>query len=180
MHAEVSCGDITILCSAGTFPQMYAEYRSHALLADEIDLSAAGGLSFFGVVRGSGWPFLTVAQRYTPSEAGFIPGALYVPETSVLFVGAGERLLAYDLAKPRRLWTDHADCGFWRWRRHEDHVLMCAEIEFAAWSLDGQKKWATFVEPPWDFDAKGSTVKLDVMGRISSFDLRHGPESKNA
>lgn len=180
MHAEVSCGDVTILCSTCKLPQLYAEYRSHAEFADEIELSAEGGLCFFGVVRGSGWPLLTVAQRYSPSHAGFIPGALYVPETSLLFIGAGERLLAYDLEKPRRIWIDRTDCGFWRWHRHEDFVLMSAELEFAAWSLDGQKRWTTFVEPPWAFEARGPTVKLDVMGRVSSFDLRHGPESKNA
>ncbi len=180
MHAEVSCGEITILCSTGVLPQLYAEYRSRAQFADELDISGTGDLSFFGVVRGSGWPILTVAQRYSPSQGGFVPGALFVPETSVLFIGAGERLLAYDLKNPRRIWEDRADCGFWRWHRHEGFVLMAAELEFAVWSSDGHKLWTTFVEPPWDFQVSGSSVRLDVMGQIQLIDLRHGPEAKKA
>ncbi len=178
MHVEISYGEFRVLCSVGTFPSLYESYRAHAALADEIDLSAKGGLSFFAVSRGTTWPSLTVAQRYSPSEAGFVPGALLIPETSVFFVGAGARILAYDLAQPRRLWTDTADIGFWGWHRYADVVLMSAELEFAAWSLNGQKKWSMFVEPPWDFEVDGSVVTLDSMGDKQSFDLRTGPEAK--
>jgi hypothetical protein len=65
------------------------------------------------------WPALVVAQRFEPGpEAGFNPGLLLVPDSAVLFLGAGARLLAYDLRVPRRLWEDEADTGFWGWRRH--------------------------------------------------------------
>jgi hypothetical protein len=97
-----------------------------------------------------------------------------------LFIGAGERLLAYDLKNPRRIWEDRADYGFWRWHRHEGFVLMAAELEFAVWLLNGQKLWTTFVEPPWDFQVSGSSVRLDVMGQVNLIDLRHCPEAKKA
>jgi hypothetical protein len=61
MHAEISCGEVTMLCSTGALPQLYLQYRSHAQLADELDLSGTGDLSFFEVIRGSGWPILVVA-----------------------------------------------------------------------------------------------------------------------
>jgi hypothetical protein len=106
---------------------------------------------------------------------GFNPGALLVPETSLLFLGAGTRLLAYDLERPARLWEDRADIGFWRWQRHECFVIMSAELELAAWDTSGHKKWTTFVEPPWSYRVTADTVQLDVMGRLSSFPVETGP-----
>jgi hypothetical protein len=40
--------------------------------------------------------------------------------------------------------------GFHGWQRHEDLVVMSAELEMAAWDLRGVKRWSTFVEPPWN------------------------------
>lgn len=94
--------------------------------------------------------------------------------------GAGTRLLAYDLQEPRRLWEDAADSGFWGWRRHGDTIVMSAELELAAWTLEGNKLWSTFVEPPWLYEVRGSRVHLDVMGEKSVFELRRGPASKGA
>ena len=36
------------------------------------------------------------------------------------------------LPKPARLWEDYAEIGFWSWQRHDDTVLMSAELELAA------------------------------------------------
>ena len=52
---------------------------------------------------------------------------------------------------------------------------MSAELEMAAWSLEGHKLWSTFVEPPWDYEVHGDRVALDVMGEKSSFNLKTGP-----
>ena len=60
---------------------------------------------------------------------------MIIPETSLLMIGAGERLLAYDLETPRRLWEDEAEAGFWGWERHGGLVLMSAELELAAWDI---------------------------------------------
>ncbi|HET6252313.1 MAG TPA: hypothetical protein VFE47_31795 [Tepidisphaeraceae bacterium] len=53
---------------------------------------------------------MIVGQRFNPS-GGFNPGVLLVPETKILFVGAGERILAYQLDGPSRLWEDTAEAG---------------------------------------------------------------------
>jgi len=90
-------------------------------------------------------------------------------------VGAGERVVAYDLATPRRLWVDGADTGFLGWAQHGDVVVMSAELELAAWTTRGEKLWSTFVEPPWDYTVVGDTIRLDVMGNERSFLLRGGP-----
>jgi hypothetical protein len=129
------------------------------------------------VRRGSdSWPFLCVAQHYAPGRwAGSHPGLLLVAETSILFIGAGERLLAYDLHGPVRLWEDRADTGFHEWQRHDDMVVMSAELELAAWDIRGVKRWSRFVEPPWEYQVEGGVVHLDVMGTISSFPLQAGP-----
>jgi hypothetical protein len=98
----------------------------------------------------------------------------FVPETQLLFVGAGARLLAYDLAGPRRLWEDVADVGFWHWSVHNDAVLMAAELELAAWDRGSTKLWSRFVEPPWSYSVEGARVQLDVMGALSAFGIVEG------
>jgi hypothetical protein len=72
---------------------------------------------------------------------------------------------------------DRAWSGFWHWKRHGDIIVMSAELEMAAWSLDGAKLWSTFVEPPWSYEVEGDRVELEVMGAVSSFGLREGPET---
>jgi hypothetical protein len=171
-----SIGRYTLLALPDRLPDLYQEYRTRASLLEEFNLSASEGKScFLAVQRGHDWPFLVVAQRYWPAEGGFHPEALLIPETDLLFIGAGERLLAYRLTPPARLWGDHADAGFWFWQRHADHVLMSAELELAAWDKRGVKLWTTFVEPPWDYAVKDGVVHLDVVGQKSAFPLASGP-----
>ena len=172
---STSFGDYSVLCSAG-LPEIYSHFVERARLTEEFDLRESDGeICFVGVARDSSWPFLVVAQHYLPAGGGFHPGILIVAETNVAFVGAGERLLAYDLVAPKRLWEDAADCGFWSWARHDSYVLMSAELELAAWDLDGTKLWSTFVEPPWEYEVRAGQVELDVMGNRSSFPVRLGP-----
>ena len=52
---------------------------------------------------------------------------------------------------------------------------MEAELELAAWTIQGHKLWTTFVEPPWSYNVVGDTVTLDVMGTITTFPLISGP-----
>ena len=100
-----------------------------------------------------------------------------MPETAVLFIGAGDRLLAYELSgQPRRLWEDDADVAFWHWRVLPQAVLMAAELELAAWTRAGKKLWSTFVEPPWWYQVTGDRAQLDVMGKETEFPLLSGPE----
>ncbi len=164
-------------------PTIYAALIEHSTLHDDFGLKAPDGTTLvIAVERGSGqWPDLLISQRFDPGpEAGFYPGAFLVPETHLLFVGAGTRLLAYDLQKLRRIWEDAADTGFWGWKRHGDVIVMSAELELAAWTLEGRNCWSTFVEPPWGYEVRGARVYLDVMGRKSVFDLGNGPSSGEA
>jgi len=175
----VEIAEFRLLCVPDGLPGVYNPYREHAALAEEFALNDGDGgrQCFLGVARaGEDWPFLVVAQRYEPAGYGFEPGALVVPETRRLFLGAGTRLLAYDLTTPpRRLWAEVAEMGFWRWARHSDVVLMSAELELAAWDVEGRKLWTTFVEPPWEYAVRGGVVTLDVMGTKSAFPARVGP-----
>jgi hypothetical protein len=178
---RVAVGECTLLVHRGPLPSMYGEYRRRTALAEEIGMDAVEGETCFVAVSiGHDWPLLVVAQRFEPSEAGFDPGVLLVPETGVLFVGAGTRLLAYRLDGPQRLWEDAADVGFLGWARHGDVVLVSAELELAAWDVHGRKLWTTFVEPPWRYRVEGDRVRLDVMGEMSSFPLHAGPASGGA
>ena len=161
-------------------PLRYEWAKQHAELLEEFDLQLSDGdFCYLVAGRSIGHPTLVLAQRHDPPEAaGFYPGVLVVPETDVLFVGAGERLLAYDLAHPARLWEDVADY-FCRWARYGEVVIMEAELELAAWNLEGTKLWTTVVEPPWSYEVTDDVLKLDIMGVESEFPLRRGPENKS-
>lgn len=174
---NIAVDQYIVKCQPNGLPDLYIEYKRRARLAEEFDLlNREGNSIFFAVGKPSEWPFLVVASRCVPGEeAGFHPGALIVPETNILFLGCGSRILAYDLAQPSRLWEDYAEVGFWNWQRHGDIVVMSAELELAAWDINAKKLWTTFVEPPWDYSVEEGYVNLDVMGNKSRFLLADGP-----
>jgi hypothetical protein len=176
--AEISIGSYRVLAAPANPPGIHSVYQAHAGLAEEFNLSSPhGAFCFFGISEGTcDWPQLVVSQRYEPAGYGFNPGLLIVPETGIVFIGAGTRVLAYALRPtPARLWIGAADTGFWGWARFENIVLMSAELELAAWTIEGQKLWTTFVEPPWSFTVSGEQVDLDVMGTKSRFSIVSGP-----
>ncbi len=176
---RLTAGVYTLLI-ADRLPLQDDAYRISAALIEQWESDERKGRSDFlylAVFRGASHaPFLIVTQHYAPgSAAAFYPGALLVEETALLFVGAGERLLAYRLDTPTRLWEDSADMGFWRWQRYRDVVIMEAELELAAWNIQGEKLWTTFVEPPWSYSLAEDILHLDVMGVQTSFPLHQGP-----
>lgn len=177
----VCIGNYSLILQDRGLPSMADEYAKRASLNEHFETSDDCGEWCYVAIsntKRTEWPFLTVTQRYSPSTAGFEPGVILIPETQKLFIGAGERLLAYDLGQPKRLWEDNADTGFWCWARHNDTIIMSAELELAAWNVSATKLWSTFVEPPWDDTVSEGTVNLDVMGVKSRFDLIAGPNAK--
>lgn len=172
----VGFGPYRVLCLHDGLPVTLAEYVKRAVLADQIDLARPEGKFAFTAVerKDDDWPRLVVAQRYEPAGWGFFPAALIVPETNRLFIGAGTRLLCYDLVNPARLWEDSAECGFWEWRHDDSEVFMAAELEFAAFDTSGTKLWTRFVEPPWHFKLEPHRIVLDVMGSVTHLDRRSG------
>lgn len=176
--SEIVVGRYRVLAAPDKLPSLHADYRERAVLADDVDLAnKAEGVCFFAVgLQRDSWPELVVSQSYEPAGHGFNPGILIAAESDVAFIGAGTRLLAYRLTpSPQRLWIDRANTGFWYWAQSGDVVLMAAELELAAWSIEGEKLWTTFVEPPWSYSVSDEQVRLDVMGTISTFPLRQGP-----
>ncbi|MFH0302972.1 hypothetical protein AAFX91_38600 [Bradyrhizobium sp. 31Argb] len=172
------CDQYAVKASVGGLPSMYSEYVHQAVLSEDLGIRSAEGTALFFAVGSSAanWPDLVVALRFSPGpESGFCPGILLVPDRHLVFVGAGTSLLAYKLSPVRRLWRDVADVGFWGWKRHGNIVLMSAELELAAWDVDGRKLWSTFVEPPWSYEVHGDRVELDVMGQKSNFPVATGP-----
>jgi hypothetical protein len=162
----------TLLCQSEGLPSLYNEYTRHATLLEDFDVRGYEGIACFIAVQpqNAQWPSLVVAQRYN-NVAGFHPGILLVPETNFLFVGAGERLLAYDLTAPARLWEDHTQAGFWNWARYKDLVIMSAELELAVWNTRGDNLYSTFVEPPWGYTVQDDAIHVDVMGKAITVPL---------
>jgi len=158
-------------------PILYDDYLERARVVDTfLTPPSADDIFLLAVETVGDWPFLVVVQHYSPSSEGFDPGVLIVPETSLLMIGAGQRLLVYDLEAPCRLWQDKTDPGFWHWERHGDLVVMAAELELAAWDIHGKKKWSTYVEPPWVYWVENGEVQLDIMGSMYAFPLEVGPQ----
>jgi len=172
----LAVGDYVLSVCNG-LPELYGDYWRHARLVEEIDLDdREDGACFLGVEGAGEVPLLAVALRFDCDGSGFYPGAVLIPETRRLFVGAGERILGYDLERIARLWRERTAVGFWGWQRHGDVVVMSAERELAAWDLAGARLWSAAVEPPWSYSVNGRTLALDVLGRRRSrFDLAHGP-----
>jgi hypothetical protein len=131
-------------------------------------------LLYLSVQKRFEWPFLYIVRGYEYASV-FPPGIIIIPETSLLLIGAGEHLFAYQLDIPKKLWEDGAELGFLHWERYGDYIIMSGEVELAVWDIHGVKLWTTFVEPPWEYTVHEDTVHLDVMGKKSSFFLQKGP-----
>jgi hypothetical protein len=162
------------------YPNLYREYCERARLAEFFQCEDTSGfISVILVAKDNDWPFLVISQEYSPGpDGGFYPGIVFIPETHILFIGAGERLLAYrlELDSPKKIVEEIALGGFWGWRLHKEYVLMSSELELVAWDKYGKKCWSCFVEPPWSYVIEDDLVILDVMGKKTSFLLRNGPE----
>jgi hypothetical protein len=160
------------------YPAAWEFHRDRATLFEDLTGRDSDGALFVAGVRTEPASDLALllALRYAPSVGGFAPGILVVPETNVAFIGAGTTLLSYQIGSiPRRIWSDWTELGFWSWRRHGATVVMSAELELAAWDIDGRPLWRRPVEPPWTYEVTAGRVMLDVMGEVTRFDLRDGP-----
>lgn len=170
----ITLAGYTLLCSSGGLPDAYESYRSQAQLIDDIETERER-LGCLIVQEGNTQPRVLITYGYSYAGYDFHAGALLIPETRVLFFGAGESLTAYRLDKPEKLWKDSADMGFLSWSRHDQFVLMSAELELAAWDIQGQKRWSVAVEPVWQYTVEHDTLHLHVMDKQSSFPLAAGP-----
>ena len=172
---EISSGDYRIHV-AEEIPALHDTFLTHARRVESFDLAAQEAFLFVAVsLPGDDWPSLVVQQRYGPGgSSGFTPGLLVAPETGLLLIGAGTRLLAYDLPRRVRIWEDATPCGFWGWRRHDEAIVMSAELEIAGLDLHGRRLWSRDVEPPWTYAVDGDRVLLDVMGETTMLSLATG------
>ena len=173
--ASVAVDGWRILVQRG-LPQTFDAYCSKARLIETFDFKHSDGdLCFAAAGPQEQWPSVVIAQRFEPAQGGFDPGVAFIADTSLFLVGAGTRLLAYDLKRAVRLWEDVAEVGFWHWSVYPDAVLMSAELELAAWDRLGTKLWSRFVEPPWSFRVIDDRVHLDVMGVETDFPITGPP-----
>lgn len=177
-HFEVLVGRYRLTWDNGLLGSYYTQ-RQQAALVDElslVDTDEHFGMLSVGLSDGSR-PLLIL------KHGGVIPwdedtlslAVVLVPETDILFAGEHRAIWAYDLRQPTRLWTDTAEMGFLGWQRHGEVVVMSAELELAAWDLQGHKLWSTFVEPPYDYVVADDTLHLTVMDVRTAFPLTRGP-----
>ncbi len=174
---HISIGDYTLIWATGR-----DAYNRHLLTATVVEemspTDGAGQVAVLAVHEGSRkGPVLLIGQSYTPRGHGdaIQLGALLVPGTRVLFVGAQDLVLAYDLGTMRRLWRERAKAGFLDWQRHGAYVVMSAGMELAVWDLHGSKQWWACVEPPYSYTIAAGMMRLTAMGITTSFSLATGP-----
>ena len=133
---------------ASATPPLYDHYIRHAKLSESFGLSDDGDYLLVGASQPSReWPTLVVEQRYDPGiRSGFTPGVHLMTETSILLIGAGTRLLAYDILRAKRLWQDKTSCGFERddldWWAEEMWLLE------SLWSPVGYPTYLRFLVDP--------------------------------
>lgn len=177
-HFEVLVGRYRLSWDDGD-PGSYGMRRQRATIVDEMpqdDGDAHRGVLGVGLSDGS-WPFLILRHSGTlPWDPDTLRlDVVLIPETDTLFVGCSTTVCAYDLRQPTRLWTDTTEIAFLGWQRHGEAVVMSAELELAAWDLQGRKLWSTFVEPPCDYTVVDNKVHLMVMDVLMTFPLMSGP-----
>jgi hypothetical protein len=102
---------------------------------------------------------------------------IFVPETDTIYIGAGERALTYQLNPPIKRSEEKADVGFLSWERHQQFIIMRAEMKIAVWDLSGNVLWSHFVEPPYEYILDNETMYLTIAGKPFSFPLSTGPRS---
>jgi hypothetical protein len=151
-------------------------YAERAQLVESIDDSYDYPLTCFVAVSKDSRDLLLALKLTFEPQGGTYPGVVLIPETSVLFIGAGETLLAYRLDGPEKLWHDTNDSGFHGWARHGDFVLMSAELELAAWDIHGKKLWSMFAEPPYDYTVENGIVHMDRDGEKLEIPIEAGPD----
>lgn len=172
---KFTCGPYTISL-ADSLPPKYYSYCQRAQLVDAFEIEGSfSSLCYLTVTRGHGWPFLIVAQCYSPGpQSGFYPGVLFVPETGLLLLGAGERLLAYSLDVPSKLWECDLSGGFWQWERSQDRIIMSSENELAVWDIHGQKRWDFAVAPPWQYTIQDDTIYVYMDDKQTALHCERG------
>lgn len=172
---KFTCSSYTISMADSLPPTYYSSCR-RAQLVDTFELEGAySSLCYLTVARGHDRPFLIVAQRYSPgAQSGFYPGVIFIPETDLLLLGAGERLLAYRLDEPRRLWIEHLRGGFWQWERSQDHIILSSENELAIWDIHAQKRWDFALEPPWQYAVEHDTIHVYMEDRQIALHCERG------
>ena len=172
---EFNIDKYKIAVQIGKKPDLYDIWLKHAVFKDIEGLENIGTPIYVGIQLGNEWCDSIIAFCSDPIDyAGFNPGILVVPETDTLFIGAGTVARTYDLKKQIRKFHKEFIFGFWGWSRHKNLIIMQEELEFGVYSIDGNEKWSTYVEPPWTFSIEDDRVKLTVMDKISYYSLETG------
>jgi hypothetical protein len=171
MSFEAGAGGFRVALTT-EMPQGLDERR---IGVDRLSGDEEGERAFVLVHRADGAPTLLVVSHHKPT---FGCGVHLVPETGVLLLGCGESVCAYDMATGNKLHHDITPYAFHSWGRHGDVVVMSAELEVAAYALDGTRLWAATVAPPWDYGVAGERMHTIVMGHRVEFSLREGPRGE--
>lgn len=182
MMNNVSVGPWLIACSTSDELECISESGPDTFI-EKFDLDDPEGVVVhYAVSRANQrYPELIVIQKTKPGpREAFFPNIHITPETGCVFIGAGSRVLCYNLDEKVRLWEQRVDFGFWGWQQFDDVVVMSSELELAAWDHHGRKLWRTFVEPPWHYSVAGQALTLDIMGVVDQFDLRNGPAKQQS
>ncbi|GCE14137.1 hypothetical protein [Tengunoibacter tsumagoiensis] len=176
--------DYKIFLETNQAPKYYREFfRDDSLLAEEIDIDRTekdpldSNVVFIAAKNcGSKKEFsLTLLLGYSPSDPAFYPELLYVPESQILFIRAGEKILAYQLQVPQKLFELSVDIGFLSWERYSNYIIMVAEMRMTVWNLAGEQLWTLFVEQPWSYHCHHEMMSFIKDEQVYTFPVATGP-----
>ena len=175
MHT-ISIGKYTVVCDHKKSHRI-SRYIDNAVVVETIPTfdEDYGEYIYYGISDSGPYPDLIIEGIYSPaSVSGFYPEILIIPETDILFLGAGEIVQIWKLSPYVKLHEEFPNCGFWHWSQYNDVVLMSGELELSCWSIEGKKLWSKFVEPPWHYTVENGKVTTDIMNHKESFDIYTG------
>jgi hypothetical protein len=90
-EVRLSVGEHVLCCTPRGLPTSFGEIAKHARLVEQLEVEARDLCCVTVQSVREPWPFLVIAQSFSPAGGGFELGAHFVPETRRLFVGIRER-----------------------------------------------------------------------------------------
>jgi hypothetical protein len=175
MHT-ITIGKYTVVCDHKISDRISRDIKDAVIVETLPSLDEKyGEFIYYGVTDCSESPDLIIKGIYSPSSlSGFYPELLIIPESGILFFGAGEIIQIWELSPYKKIHEESPNCGFWGWSQYNDVVLMSAELELACWNTKGKKLWSRFVEPPWYYTVEDDVVTTNVMNHQEKFNIYTG------
>jgi hypothetical protein len=158
----------------GSEPEAFRGWLDRPAFSDVVGLQHPGTSVYIGIDEMDRAGTGVIAFNTDLLDTSFFhPELLFLQVTNTLFVGAGSKAMTYSLKNKVKL-SDRNPYAFWYWAKHDNFIVMNAELEIAVYDYEGHFIWAAPAEPPWTYGIDGNTLILDIMGEIRKYEFATG------